>query len=63
VTFYPFDQDSTWHRHSGWHFGFSDKAKEEALQWARKGSRSVRIGYQFARAGRRHAREVESPRD
>ena len=59
VTFYPFDQDEyieivgTWLKSFG--CGFSDQAKEEALQWAlQKGSRSGRVAYQFARdwAGR-----------
>jgi predicted AAA+ superfamily ATPase len=62
VTFYPFDQDEylaivhTWLK--SFACDFSDKAKEEALQWAlQKGSRSGRVGYQFARdwAGR-HAK-------
>jgi predicted AAA+ superfamily ATPase len=59
VTFYPFDQDEylaivhTWLK--SFACDFSEKAKEEALQWAlQKGSRSGRVGYQFARdwAGR-----------
>ncbi|MGQ0652628.1 MAG: ATP-binding protein [Betaproteobacteria bacterium] len=59
VTFYPFDQDEyleiagTWLKSFG--IAFSDKAQEEALQWAlQKGSRSGRVAYQFARdwAGR-----------
>ena len=59
VTFYPFDQDEyleiagTWLK--SFACGFSDQAKEEALQWAlQKGSRSGRVAYQFARdwAGR-----------
>jgi predicted AAA+ superfamily ATPase len=62
VTFYPFDQDEylaivhTWLK--SFACDFSDKAKEEALLWAlQKGSRSGRVGYQFARdwAGR-HAK-------
>jgi predicted AAA+ superfamily ATPase len=59
VTFYPFDQDEylqivgTWLK--SFECGFSEKAKEEALQWSlQKGSRSGRVAYQFARdwAGR-----------
>jgi predicted AAA+ superfamily ATPase len=59
VTFYPFDQDEYLDIVGQWlkSFGMisSDKAKEEALQWAlQKGSRSGRVAYQFARdwAGR-----------
>jgi predicted AAA+ superfamily ATPase len=64
VTFYPFDQDEylaivhTWLK--SFACDFSDKAKEEALQWAlQKGSRSGRVGYQFARdwAGRHSKRK------
>jgi uncharacterized protein len=59
VTFYPFDQDEylaivqTWLK--SFDSSLSDKAKEEALQWAmQRGSRSGRVAYQFARdwAGR-----------
>jgi len=63
VTFYPFDQDEYLEivRHWLKHFGsaLEDKAHEEALQWAlQRGSRSGRVGYQFARdwAGR-HAKK------
>jgi predicted AAA+ superfamily ATPase len=59
VSFYPFDQDEYLEIVGQWlkHFdsGFSEKAKEEALQWAlQRGSRSGRVAYQFARdwAGR-----------
>ncbi|OGA74919.1 MAG: AAA family ATPase [Betaproteobacteria bacterium RIFCSPLOWO2_12_FULL_65_14] len=59
VSFYPFDQDEYLDIVGHWlqHFGASpsEKAKEEALQWAlQKGSRSGRVAYQFARdwAGR-----------
>jgi len=64
VTFYPFDQDEylaivhTWLK--SFACDFSDKAKEEALQWAlQKGSRSGRVAYQFARdwAGRHSKRK------
>jgi len=64
VTFYPFDQDEylaivhTWLK--SFACDFSDKAQEEALQWAlQKGSRSGRVGYQFARdwAGRHSKRK------
>jgi len=63
VTFYPFDQDEYLDIVGQWlkSFGasFSDKTKEEALQWAlQRGSRSGRVAYQFARdfAGR-HAKK------
>ena len=60
VTFYPFDQDEYLDIVRQWlkSFGvsvFEEKIKEEALQWAmQRGSRSGRVGYQFARdwAGR-----------
>ena len=59
VSFYPFDQDEYLGIVAQWlkHFdsAASDKAKEEALQWAmQRGSRSGRVAYQFARdwAGR-----------
>jgi predicted AAA+ superfamily ATPase len=64
VTFYPFDQDEyleivrTWLKSFG--CDFSDRAKEEALQWSlQKGSRSGRVAYQFARdwAGRHGKRK------
>jgi predicted AAA+ superfamily ATPase len=63
VTFYPFDQDEYLEIVGQWlksfDSAFSEKAKEEALQWAlQRGSRSGRVAYQFARdwAGR-HARK------
>jgi len=64
VTFYPFDQDEYLDIVRQWlkSFGvsvFEEKIKEEALQWAmQRGSRSGRVGYQFARdwAGR-HSRK------
>jgi predicted AAA+ superfamily ATPase len=63
VTFYPFDQDEYLEIVEQWlksfASAFSDKIKEEALQWAlQRGSRSGRVAYQFARdwAGR-HARK------
>ncbi len=63
VSFYPFDQDEYLEIAGQWlkHFDspFSEKAKEEALQWAlQRGSRSGRVAYQFARdwAGR-HAKK------
>jgi predicted AAA+ superfamily ATPase len=63
VTFYPFDQDEYLEIVGHWLRSFgssiSDKAKEEALQWAlQRGSRSGRVAYQFARdwAGR-HSRK------
>ena len=63
VTFYPFDQDEYLDIVRQWlksfAAGFSEQAKEEALQWAlQRGSRSGRVAYQFARdwAGR-HARK------
>jgi len=59
ATFYPFDQDEYLEIVAQWlksfDSSFSEKAKEEALQWAlQRGSRSGRVGYQFARdwAGR-----------
>jgi len=59
VTFYPFDQDEYLEIVAHWlksfASGFSEKAKEEALQWSlQRGSRSGRVAYQFARdwAGR-----------
>ena len=60
VTFYPFDQDEYLDIVRQWlkSFGvsvFEEKIEEEALQWAmQRGSRSGRVGYQFARdwAGR-----------
>ena len=57
VTFYPFDQDEYLEIVRQWlkNFGVSDFQEEEALQWAlQRGSRSGRVGYQFARdwAGR-----------
>jgi predicted AAA+ superfamily ATPase len=59
VTFYPFDQDEYVEIVGHWLKSFdsspSEKAKEEALQWAlQRGSRSGRVAYQFARdwAGR-----------
>ena len=59
VSFYPFDQDEYLEIVSHWlksfAAAFSEKAKEEALQWAlERGSRSGRVAYQFARdwAGR-----------
>jgi predicted AAA+ superfamily ATPase len=59
VTFYPFDQDEYLEIVGQWLKSFdsslNEKAKEEALQWAlQRGSRSGRVGYQFARdwAGR-----------
>jgi predicted AAA+ superfamily ATPase len=59
VTFYPFDQDEYLEIVGQWLKSFdsslSEKAKEEALQWAlQRGSRSGRVAYQFARdwAGR-----------
>ena len=62
VTFYPFDQDEylqiVGHWLKSFDSGFSEPAKEEALQWAlQRGSRSGRVAYQFARdwAGR-HAK-------
>ncbi|HYG55963.1 MAG TPA: ATP-binding protein [Burkholderiales bacterium] len=63
VTFYPFDQDEYLAIVGQWLKSFdaslSEKAKEEALQWAmQRGSRSGRVAYQFARdwAGR-HAKK------
>jgi predicted AAA+ superfamily ATPase len=63
VTFYPFDQDEYLDIVGQWlkSFGssYSDKIKDEALQWAlQRGSRSGRVAYQFARdfAGR-HAKK------
>jgi predicted AAA+ superfamily ATPase len=63
VTFYPFDQDEYLEIVGQWlkafDSSFSEKIKEEALQWAlQRGSRSGRVAYQFARdyAGR-HARK------
>jgi predicted AAA+ superfamily ATPase len=63
VSFYPFDQDEYLEIVTQWLKSFdcdsSDKAKEEALQWAlQRGSRSGRVAYQFARdwAGR-HAKK------
>jgi uncharacterized protein len=63
VTFYPFDQDEyldiVGHWLKSFDSGFSEKTKEEALQWAlQRGSRSGRVAYQFARdwAGR-HSRK------
>jgi predicted AAA+ superfamily ATPase len=63
VTFYPFDQDEYLDIVGHWlkTFGarLSDAAREEALQWSlQRGSRSGRVGYQFARdwAGR-HAKK------
>jgi hypothetical protein len=63
VTFYPFDQDEYLEITGQWlksfNCSFSEKTKEEALQWAlQRGSRSGRVAYQFARdwAGR-HARK------
>jgi len=59
VTFYPFDQDEYLQIVGHWlgtfSASFSEKTKEEALQWAlQRGSRSGRVAYQFARdwAGR-----------
>jgi uncharacterized protein len=59
VTFYPFDQDEYLAIVGQWlkafDSGFSEKTKEEALQWSlQRGSRSGRVAYQFARdwAGR-----------
>jgi predicted AAA+ superfamily ATPase len=59
VSFYPFDQDEYLEIVAQWlksfDSAFSEKAKEEALQWAlQRGSRSGRVAYQFARdwAGR-----------
>ena len=59
VTFYPFDQDEyleiVQHWLKSFDSSFSEKAKEEALQWSlQRGSRSGRVAYQFARdwAGR-----------
>ena len=67
VSFYPFDQDEYLDIVGQWlkHFdaGFSDAAREEALQWAlQRGSRSGRVAYQFARdyAGR-HASATARP--
>jgi predicted AAA+ superfamily ATPase len=63
VSFYPFDQDEYLEIVDRWlksfSCSFSEKAKEEALQWAmQRGSRSGRVAYQFARdwAGR-HAKK------
>jgi uncharacterized protein len=62
VTFYPFDQDEYLDIVAHWlkSFGVSsnENSNQEALQWAlQRGSRSGRVGYQFARdwAGR-HAK-------
>jgi uncharacterized protein len=59
VTFYPFDQDEYLDIVAHWlkSFGVSsnENSNQEALQWAlQRGSRSGRVGYQFARdwAGR-----------
>jgi predicted AAA+ superfamily ATPase len=59
VSFYPFDQDEYLEIVAQWlksfDSAFSERAKEEALQWALlRGSRSGRVAYQFARdwAGR-----------
>jgi len=56
VSFYPFDQDEYLDIVAHWlqTFGCSAKeveaAREEALQWGlSRGSRSGRVGYQFAR--------------
>jgi predicted AAA+ superfamily ATPase len=64
VTFYPFDQDEYLEIVGQWlksfDSGFSEKTKEEALQWAlQRGSRSGRVAYQFARdwAGRHSKRK------
>ena len=64
VTFYPFDQDEYLEIVGQWLKSFdssmSEKAKEEALQWAlQRGSRSGRVAYQFARdwAGRHSRRK------
>ncbi len=65
VSFYPFDQDEYLDIVAHWLSCFSctekeiEKSKEEALQWSlQRGSRSGRVGYQFARdwAGR-HAKK------
>jgi len=62
VSFYPFDQDEYleivghWLKTFGCGSKESDAAREEALQWSlQRGSRSGRVGYQFARdwAGRK----------
>ena len=56
VSFYPFDQDeyleivAHWLKTLGCGPREADAAREEALQWSlQRGSRSVRVAYQFAR--------------
>ena len=61
VSFYPFSQDeyldivAHWLKHFGVTAEFDEAARQEALQWSiQRGSRSGRVGWQFARdwAGR-----------
>ena len=61
VSFYPFTQDeyldivAHWLKHFGVTAEFDEAARQEALQWSiQRGSRSGRVGWQFARdwAGR-----------
>lgn len=56
VSFYPFSQDeyldivAHWLKHFGVTAEFDEVARQEALQWAiQRGSRSGRVGWQFAR--------------
>ncbi|MGC2164964.1 MAG: ATP-binding protein [Gallionella sp.] len=56
LSFYPFSQDeyldivAHWLRHFGLSGELDDESKQEALQWAiQRGSRSGRVGWQFAR--------------
>ncbi len=56
VSFYPFSQDeyldivAHWLKHFGVTAEFDEAARQEALQWSiQRGSRSGRVGWQFAR--------------
>jgi uncharacterized protein len=56
VSFYPFSQDeyldivAHWLKHFGVTAEFDEVARQEALQWSiQRGSRSGRVGWQFAR--------------